>query len=66
MNKDPDIVTEEAPLIILHGKPSVCIADNGKATKHTRHIARIVHFVRNGDKFKMHNIDWCEGGLQLS
>ena len=35
-------------------------------TKHTRHIARIMHFVRNGKKCKMHNIDWCEGGLQLA
>ena len=30
-----------------------------------RHIARRVNFVRNGEKCKMHNIDWCEGGLQL-
>ena len=34
-------------------------------TKHTRHIARRMHFVRNREKFKMHKIDWCEGGLQL-
>ena len=25
-----------------------------------------IHFVRNGEKFKMHKIDWCEGGLQLA
>ena len=25
-----------------------------------------MHVVRTGDKFKMHKIDWCEGGLQLS
>ena len=25
-----------------------------------------MHFVRNGEKCKMHKIDWCEGGLQLS
>ena len=25
-----------------------------------------MHFVRNGDKFKMHKIEWCEGGLQLA
>ena len=42
------------------------MAENGKDTKHTRHIARIVHFVRNGEKCKMHKIDWCEGGLQLA
>ena len=39
--------------------------NNDKDTKHTRHIARIMNFVRNGEKCKMHKIDWCEGGLQL-
>ena len=38
---------------------------NGKDTTHTRHIARRVHSVRNFEKFKIHNIDWCEGGIQL-
>ena len=42
------------------------MAKNGKDTKHTRHIARTMHFVRNGEKCKMHKIDWCEGGLQLA
>ena len=39
--------------------------NNGKDTKHTRHIYRRVHIVRNGEKFKMQNIDCCKGGLQL-
>ena len=42
------------------------MAKNGKDIKQTRHIARIMHFVRNGENCKMHKIDWCEGGLQLS
>ena len=42
------------------------MAKNGEDIKHTRHIARIMHFVRNGEKFKIHKIDWCEGGLQLA
>ena len=29
-------------------------------------IARIMHFVRNGEKCKMYKIDWCEGGMQLA
>ena len=41
------------------------MSKNGKDTKHTRYIARRMHFVRNGEKCKMHNIDWCEGGIQL-
>ena len=39
---------------------------NGKDTKHTRHIARRMNLVRNGEKCNMHKIDWCEGGLQLA
>ena len=42
------------------------MAKNGKDTKHTRHIARIIHFVRNGEKCKMHKIDWFEGGMQFA
>ena len=40
--------------------------NNGKNTKDRRYIARIMHFVRNVEKRKMHKIYWCEGGLQLS
>ena len=42
------------------------MAKNGKDTKHTRHIARRIHFVRNGKKCKTKKIDWCEGVLQLA
>ena len=66
LNKDPDIITEEAPLIILDVKFAMCMAKNGKDTNNTRHISRIVHFVRDGEDWKMHRIDWCEGGLKLS
>ena len=66
LNKDPYIFPEEAPLIILDRKSAVCMANNGKDAKHTRHIARIIHFVRNGEKCKVHKIDWCEGGLKLA
>ena len=66
LGKDPDIVPEEAPLIVLDSKYSMCMAKNGKDNKHTRHIARRMNLVRNGEKCKMHKIDWCEGGLQLA
>ena len=42
------------------------MSNNGKDTKHIRHIARRMHFVRNGEECKMHKIDWCEGGLQFA
>ena len=65
LNKDPDIVPEEAPLIVLESKYDICMAKNGKDTKHTRHIARIMYLVRNGEKWKMHKIYWRERGLKL-
>ena len=66
LNKDTYIVAEEYFLIILDRKSTVCMASNGNDTKHTKHIARKIHLVRNGEKWKMHNIDWCEWGLKLS
>ena len=66
LDKDPDIVPEESPLIVLYSKSAMCMDKNGRDTKHTRHIAIIMHFVRNGEKWKMHKIDWCEGGMQLA
>ena len=60
------MVPEEAPLIVFDSKSAMCMAKNGRDTKHTRHIARRMNFVENGEKCKMHKIDWCEGGLQLS
>ena len=66
LNEDPDMVPKEAPLIVLDRKSAQCMANNGKYTKHTIHIERIMHLVRNGEKCKMHKIDWCEGGLKLA
>ena len=65
LNEDPDMVPKEAPLIVLDSKYAMCMAKNGRDTKHTRHIARRMHFVRNGENCKMHKIYLCEGGLQL-
>ena len=48
LNKYPDIVPEEAPFIVLDSKYAMCMAKNGKDTKHTRHISRIMHLVKNG------------------
>ena len=66
LNKDKYIVSEESPLIVLDSKSDICMAKNVNDTEHTRHIAWRMNFVRNGQKCKMHNIDWCEGGLQLA
>ena len=65
LNKDPYIVQEGYPLIVLDSRSAIYMANNCKDTKHTRHIARRIHFVRDGEKCKMNKVDWCEGGLQL-
>ena len=59
LNEDLDMVTKEAPLIVLDSKSSMCMAKNVKDNKHTRHIARRIHFVRNGEKCNLYKIDWC-------
>ena len=53
LNKDPYIFPEESPLIVLDRKSAMCMANNGKYTKHTRYISRRMHFVRNGERCKM-------------
>ena len=65
-NKDPDIVPDKLPLIILDSKSDVCMAKNGKDANQTRHIARRAQFLRYGEKWKIHRIDKHEGGLQLA
>ena len=50
LNKNPDKVPEEAPLIVLDSKYDMCMANNGKNTKQTIHIARRMYLVRNGEK----------------
>ena len=49
LNEDPDMLPKEAPLIVLDRKSAMCMAKNGRDTKNTRHIARIMNFVRNGE-----------------
>ena len=48
LNEDTDMVPKEVPLIVLDRKSAMCMAKNGSNTKHTRHIARRMHFARNG------------------
>ena len=52
LNKDPDIVPYESPLIIFNSKYSVCVAKNGKETKLTRNIARILKFSKECRKLQ--------------
>ena len=65
LNKNPDVVPEEAPLIVLDSNSAIRMANIGKCTKHRRLIARRIHFVRIGENYKVQNIDWCGGVQQL-
>ena len=37
LNKDPDIVPKEAPMLVFDGKSAMCMAKNINDKKHTRH-----------------------------
>ena len=50
LDKDPDIVPQEIPLIILDSKYDMCMAKSSKDTNDTRNISIRVHFLRNGEK----------------
>ena len=50
----------------MDSKSSVCMTNNGKDTNNPSHIDRRVHFVKNGEKWKLHKIGWCERGMQLA
>ena len=64
-NKDPDVVPEQSPLIILYSKLDVYISKNGKYTKQTRHLSIIMHFVINIRDCNLHETVWFEEVLQL-
>ena len=53
-------------MVVLVSKSAVFMAKHVNDSKHTRYIERRIHYVRNGEKFKMHNIDWCEVGILLA
>ena len=65
LNKDPSIVPESAPIIVLDSKSAVCMDNNDKDTKYTSHIYRKVNVLRYGEKCKWHKIGWCEGDCKL-
>ena len=66
LNKDIYVVPEQSPIIILDRKSSMCMAKNGKDTKYTRYISRIIQFLRNDKECNINNKVCCEGGLQLT
>ena len=63
--KDQHEAPEDPPLVILDRKSEVDMAKNGKDTKQTRHIARRMHFVWQGEAMGLHTLRWVEAKLQL-
>ena len=59
LNNDLDIVTDAAHIIILDNRSDVCMDNTGKDTNNTRPIARRINFVRKGENYKIHKIEWC-------
>ena len=43
LNQVPYIVPEEAHMVVLDSKSDMCMTNNGKDTKHTKHITRRMH-----------------------
>ena len=52
LDKYPDIVLEGASLVIFSSKSAVFMDKDGEDNKHTMHIARRLHLIRNGEKCK--------------
>ena len=63
MNKYTYVFPKQSHIIILDRKSSLCMAPNGKDTKHTRYIDRIMYLFRNFEEFNLHKTLWCEVGL---
>ena len=56
LNKDTDIVWDEAHIIRLDSNFAMCMDKNGTDNKQTSHISRRMNLVSNGEKCKMHKI----------
>ena len=66
LNDDLDVIPEQTTVIILDIKSDLCMAKNGKYTKHTRYIAIRMQLVRKGEECNFHKTVWCERGLHLA
>ena len=65
LNKNSYVVPEQEPLIIFDRKSAIFVSKNGKDAKPTRHTARRMHFVRNGEEWRFQKTVWCELGMKL-
>jgi len=55
------------PTVIMVDNESACkMSLSDKLTKHTRHISRRYHYMREGYKLGVHRLHWCPGEDMLS
>ena len=66
LNNDPYLVPEQACIIIMGNRSSICMDNNDKDVENTRHIAIIMHFLINGEDWNLHKTVCCERGLKLA
>ena len=64
---DTQLALPNPPTVLLVDNQAACkMSINDKLTRHTRHISRRFHFVREGQKLKLHNITWCPSDNMLA
>lgn len=65
-NKSQLALPEPPTVVMVDNDAAVKISLNDRLTKHTRHISRRFHYVREGRKMKLHFLVWCPGRLMLA
>ena len=63
--KDPDDISEAIP-ILLDSASAIAMAKHAKDTKHTRHIARRLHYVREGEQQSRFSLSYIPAEKQLA
>ena len=63
---DPDSFGKPPVLILLDSESAIAMSKNQRDSKHTRHIERRVHYVRQGQLSGQHHLDYVPAELQLA
>ena len=65
-NKSQLALPSPPTVIMVDNEAAVKISLNDRLTKHTRHISRRFHYVREGKKMGLHIVVWCPGDLMMA
>ena len=63
---EPDEFGNPPVLILLDSESAIAMSRNQRDSKHTRHIERRVHYVRQGQKSGQHRLEYVPADLQLA